>query len=251
MERAFVIFVAILLQTTAAVAQDKGGAGMESPFLALDRKRPEQPARSNDLLSYAPGPPARERSIPDAEAAAACKALLADASIVTTPHAAISGEGGCGIAAPVALEAVLLPDKRRIEIAPAPVMRCDLAARFGAFVRETIAPVTASLGRKVKRVITADAYDCRNRNRQADAKPSEHATGAAIDLAAIEFVDGSVMRVTDKARDPTIAISLRQSACARFSTVLGPGSDGYHEDHVHLDLARRRGGAKICQWALK
>jgi hypothetical protein len=38
------------------------------------------------------------------------------------------------------------------------------------------------------------------------------------------------------------------SACTRFSTVLGPGSDWYHEDHIHLDLMERRGNYRICQW---
>ena len=38
------------------------------------------------------------------------------------------------------------------------------------------------------------------------------------------------------------------SVCARFSTVLGPGSDGYHEDHIHLDLMERRNDYRICQW---
>jgi Extensin-like protein C-terminus len=38
------------------------------------------------------------------------------------------------------------------------------------------------------------------------------------------------------------------SACARFPTVLGPGSDWYHEDHIHLDLMERRGNYRICQW---
>jgi len=31
-------------------------------------------------------------------------------------------------------------------------------------------------------------------------------------------------------------------------TVLGPGSDGYHEEHIHLDLAERHNGYRICQW---
>ena len=31
-------------------------------------------------------------------------------------------------------------------------------------------------------------------------------------------------------------------------TVLGPGSDGHHETHIHLDLAERRNDYKICQW---
>ena len=34
---------------------------------------------------------------------------------------------------------------------------------------------------------------------------------------------------------------IRADACARFSTVLGPGSDGHHEEHIHVDLAERRG----------
>jgi hypothetical protein len=33
--------------------------------------------------------------------------------------------------------------------------------------------------------------------------------------------------------------------------VLGPGSDGYHEEHIHLDLAERRNGYKLCQWELR
>jgi hypothetical protein len=33
--------------------------------------------------------------------------------------------------------------------------------------------------------------------------------------------------------------------------VLGPGSDGYHEDHIHIDLAERRSGYRICQWDIR
>ena len=44
---------------------------------------------------------------------------------------------------------------------------------------------------------------------------------------------------------------IRASACTRFSTVLGPGSDGYHEEHIHLDLAERRNNYKLCEWELR
>jgi hypothetical protein len=40
------------------------------------------------------------------------------------------------------------------------------------------------------------------------------------------------------------------SVCARFTTVLGPSSDWYHEDHIHLDLAERHNGYRICEWAV-
>jgi hypothetical protein len=33
--------------------------------------------------------------------------------------------------------------------------------------------------------------------------------------------------------------------------VLGPGSDGHHEEHIHVDLAERRGGYKMCQWDVR
>ena len=42
--------------------------------------------------------------------------------------------------------------------------------------------------------------------------------------------------------------SVLHSVCARFTTVLGPGSDWYHEDHIHLDLMERRNNYRICQW---
>ena len=44
---------------------------------------------------------------------------------------------------------------------------------------------------------------------------------------------------------------MRVSACRHFTTVLGPGSDGYHEDHVHVDLAERRNGFRLCQWDVR
>jgi hypothetical protein len=34
-------------------------------------------------------------------------------------------------------------------------------------------------------------------------------------------------------------------------TVLGPGSDGYHESHIHIDLAERHNGYKLCQWDVR
>ena len=60
----------------------------------------------------------------------------------------------------------------------------------------------------------------------------------------------------EKRADPHVAREFREdvkrSACARFSTVLGPGSDGFHEDHVHVDLMERAPGRfKMCQWDVR
>ena len=34
-----------------------------------------------------------------------------------------------------------------------------------------------------------------------------------------------------------------KAACPYFRTTLGPGSDGYHEDHFHFDTSARDGGS--------
>ena len=41
--------------------------------------------------------------------------------------------------------------------------------------------------------------------------------------------------------------AVRGGACRYFSTVLGPGSDPAHADHLHLDLRARNRGVRLCQ----
>ena len=36
-----------------------------------------------------------------------------------------------------------------------------------------------------------------------------------------------------------------RAACGIFGTTLGPGSDGYHEDHLHFDTVSR--GSPYCR----
>jgi len=77
---------------------------------------------------------------------------------------------------------------------------------------------------------------------------SEHGRANALDIRALKFANGQSLSLTDRgvAREQREAVL--HSVCARFTTVLGPGSDWYHEDHIHLDLAERRSGYRICQW---
>ncbi|MFD0463084.1 extensin family protein [Microvirga aerilata] len=41
--------------------------------------------------------------------------------------------------------------------------------------------------------------------------------------------------------------AVQKAACPIFTTVLGPGSDAAHGDHLHLDLRQRKGDYRICQ----
>ena len=57
-----------------------------------------------------------------------------------------------------------------------------------------------------------------------------------------------MVEFTDKAASKEFRELIRQSACNTFTTVLGPGSDDFHSDNIHLDLIERKSGYRICQW---
>ena len=86
------------------------------------------------------------------------------------------------------------------------------------------------------------------RNRVAGAEVSEHGRANAIDIRAFILTNGKRFGLTDPEAKKTVREAVKASACGRFMTVLGPGSDGYHEEHIHLDLAERSNGFKLCHW---
>jgi Extensin-like protein C-terminus len=97
-------------------------------------------------------------------------------------------------------------------------------------------------------VETLDSFDCRRRNGITDAKISEHGRANALDVRGFKLVNGAAIVLTDASVAKSLREKLRQSACARFSTVLGNGADAYHDSHVHFDLLERSNHYKICQW---
>ena len=67
----------------------------------------------------------------------------------------------------------------------------------------------------------------------------------ALDLRGLRLANGMAIDFTDKSAPREFRERMRQSACAAFSTVLGPGSDSYHANHIHLDLIERVGGYRL------
>ena len=199
---------------------------------------PRPPEQSRDTASPAPPPAPPEPDL-------ACAGLLSGGAVVASAIPPIAGAGGCGIAAPVRLEAVVLRDGRRVSLAPPATMRCDLAATLADWLRDDVVPATAAEGDLLE-VEAAAAYVCRNRNHLPGERLSEHSRGNAIDLLGLRFAHRTIA-ISDVAARPFWAM-LKPSACRRFATVLGPGSDAYHADDLHLDLEHRRSGAHVCQW---
>jgi len=160
------------------------------------------------------------------------------------------GPGACGGSDMVLLDAVLLPDKSRVAIEPPSLLRCEMAESLAAWVRDEVAPRIAKLGSPLRAVQNYDSYECRDRNRIQGAKLSEHAKGNAIDVRAFRLADGRRVEPVDVTVDKPLREALRESACHRFTTVLGPG-EPYHEGHIHLDILERHNGYRICQWAVR
>lgn len=207
------------------------------PVIPLPRPRPALPA---------PGETVAEPTGPTE-----CQLRMTAEIAVIEPLPQISGANGCGIDDPVRLSAVVGKDKVRIPITPPATLRCPMAEALAHWIREDVAPAAASLGAPLGGVANFDSYECRGRNRVFGAKISEHGKGNAIDVRSITLANGKTYELTDIAVAKDMRERLRASACARFTTVLGPASDGFHENHVHVDLAERRSGYRICQWAVR
>jgi hypothetical protein len=191
--------------------------------------------------------PQTARVVPRPPGQTGCDQRLAPmADFVPRPR--LIGPGGCGARDMVEVRAVLMPDKRRIAIAPAALLRCPMAESLVAWVRDEVAPRIAKSGGVLRGIENYDSYECRTRNRVPGAKLSEHAHGDAIDLRSFTLADGRRIVLADPHGERTLREALRDSACRRFTTVLGPGADSYHRTHVHLDDRERRGGYRICEW---
>ncbi|HET9718348.1 MAG TPA: extensin family protein [Pseudolabrys sp.] len=162
------------------------------------------------------------------------------------------GPGACGGNDMLRLEAVLRPDRGRIELHPPATLTCVFAEALAIWLREQVTPqLMHNFDAAPRTVEIYDDFNCRSRNRISGSKISEHGKGNAIDIRSFVLDDGRKLELTDVFVDRDQREELRSSSCRRFTTVLGPGSDGYHESHVHLDLIQRRHGLRLCQWDVR
>lgn len=240
----------------------KPRAAVRAARIPLPKPRPEEapkttPKASDEGPSQADGKPSPDKPSPDkpAEAApppekqaSACRLALTEEIAIAPSIPDIRGPGACGGEDLVRLEAIVLPDKRKVAVKPAAILRCTMASAIADWVRKDMAPLATSLGSAISDLDNFDSFECRGRNRVAGAMLSEHGKANAIDIRAIKLTNGQSIGFTDRTMSREVRERVLHSVCARFSTVLGPGSDWYHEDHIHLDLSQRRNDYRICQW---
>jgi hypothetical protein len=203
------------------------------------------------LICRFSGGGAAAQAPPDAASApTACQVRLASAHAAFKPLGELGSPAGCGGPDVVLLERIVLPDRSEIAVEPPATLRCEMAEAVMHFVRQDLAPAVATMGSALRAIENYDSYDCRGRNRVAGAQLSQHGLANALDIRSVRLKDGRVVRPADAGAPREFRVAMKSAVCNRFTTVLGPGSDGYHEDHIHVDLAERRGGRRLCQWDL-
>ena len=129
---------------------------------------------------------------------------------------------------------------------------CGEANSLNSWVANSVQPAAREIyGQPVVAFKVAASYACRARNNVSGAKLSEHGHGNAVDIASFTLANGREVVVLTgyygNAQDQRFLRTVRAQACGIFHTVLGPGSDFYHRDHIHLDMQRlRRNGGVYC-----
>ena len=268
-------------RTTGFVLNDGGYADLPptSPAPILRPSDPEDRAENDaadianaaDRLAETGPPPARrpgvvirpgraeKRSEPtdppvyaaleaDDRAFEACTAALADLGATFEPARPITDgdDRDCGIARPLDVSAI----RPGIALRPDAVMRCETARALATWTREHVEPAADRLGRgAVTAIDHGSTYICRRRNNAATGKLSEHSFGNAVDVMGFRFADGEALRIEPREGGPAgrFQRAVREGSCEHFTTVLGPGSNAAHADHLHLDIKRRRSGYRLCE----
>jgi hypothetical protein len=194
---------------------------------------------------------AGESSSPIEEVPPACRIRLTTELAIAPSLPTLNGPGECAVTDVVRLEAVVLRDGSRVAVTPPAMLRCDMAEAAIHWVRDEVAATVQALGASLRSIDDYASYHCRGRNNIVGAQLSEHGKANALDIHSLRLANGRVVGLTDPQVARDFRESTRKSACGRFSTVLGPGSDGYHEDHVHVDLRERARGYRMCQWDVR
>ena len=139
-----------------------------------------------------------------------------------------------------------------VAVKPTATLACPIVSELDRWFADTVQPSAMRwFGARVVEIKQISAYSCRGMNGNPSAHISEHAFGNALDVAAFVLADGRRISVKDGWRgmpeEQGFLRDVQSGACAHFTTVLAPGSNVYHYDHIHVDLMRRASRRLICQ----
>jgi hypothetical protein len=189
------------------------------------------------------------------QAEQACLAeKLVHVSAYVQPAREIDGPGICGMLQPFKVTAL---QEGEVTLNSTNTLDCPMIAELNAWLADVVQPLSqARFGQKVVELNSMGGYSCRSMNNQYGAPISEHAFGNAIDIGGFKLADGreiSIVRDWTHGDDQTQAFlrDVQAGACTHFTTVLAPGYNAFHYNHIHVDLAMHgntsTGARRICK----
>lgn len=139
-----------------------------------------------------------------------------------------------------------------VEVRPAATLACPIVSALDRWIADSVQPAALHWFRQpVVEIKQISAYSCRGMNGDPNARVSEHAFGNALDIAEFTLADGHRISVQYGWRgapeEQGFLHDVQLAACEQFSTVLAPGANVYHYNHIHVDLMRHASSRHICE----
>lgn len=179
---------------------------------------------------------------------------LVQPSVHVQPAREIDGPGICGLKKPFKVTALA---GGSVALKSPGTLGCPMIASLDKWVSDVVqTSAMARFGQPVVEISSVHTYGCRSINHRPGARLSEHAFGNAIDLGVFKLASGQEVKIVrdwtrGDAASQAFLRDLHAGACDHFTTVLGPGSDMFHYNHFHFDLAMHgntsRGLRRICR----
>src|SRR5262249_60076300 len=124
-----------------------------------------------------------------------------------------------------------------VAVSPPATLACPMVSELERWIAGSVQPAAMRwFGSPVVEIRQISAYSCRGMNGNPSASISEHAFGNALDIAAFTLADGRKITVKNGWRglpeEQGFLRDVQAAACDQFSTVLAPGSNVYHYDHI-------------------
>ncbi|HEX5509372.1 MAG TPA: extensin family protein [Pseudolabrys sp.] len=138
------------------------------------------------------------------------------------------------------------------QVTPPATLACPLVSALDHWVAEGVQPAAMRwFGSPVIEIKQISSYSCREMVGSGTSTISEHAFGNALDVAGFTLADGRKITVKDgwhgTPEEQGFLHDVQLSACDLFTTVLAPGYNIYHYNHIHVDLMRRASGRHPCR----
>ncbi|HZC56751.1 MAG TPA: extensin family protein [Xanthobacteraceae bacterium] len=139
-----------------------------------------------------------------------------------------------------------------VAVEPAATLACPIVSALDQWITGAVQPAALRWFRQpVVEIKQISAYSCRGMNGNPNAHISEHAFGNALDVAEFDLADGHKVSVQygwhGSPEEQGFLHDVQSAACDEFTTVLAPGANVYHYNHIHVDLMRHYNGRHICE----